>query len=93
MTISIRKFLILVARIRKICSNISLNILSKFLIEIVEKSVYLSVDIKKKKKLEWLEIKERLNLKTKFKQIVDFHFKIHKNRNNISSIFLLQKYQ
>lgn len=49
MTISIRKFLILVARIRKICSNISLNILSK-LIEIVEKSVYLSVDIKKKKK-------------------------------------------
>lgn len=51
MTISIRKFLILVARIRKICSNISLNILSKFLIEIVEKSVYLSVDIKKKKNL------------------------------------------
>lgn len=51
MTISIRKFLILVARIRKICSNISLNILSKFSIEIVEKSVYLSVDIKKKKNL------------------------------------------
>lgn len=93
MTISIRKFLILVARIRKICNNISLNILSKFSIEVVEKSVYLSVDIKKKKKLEWLEIKERLNLKTKFKQIVDFRFKIHKNRNNISSIFLLQKYQ
>lgn len=48
MTISIRKFLILVARIRKIYSNISLNIFSKFSIEVVEKSVYLSVDIKKK---------------------------------------------
>lgn len=78
------------SRIRKVCSNEILNRSNrKIFLQILKKK---RKEKSIRKNLSELEIKRRLNLKIEFKTIFDFRLKIHTGKkNNISSIFLLQK--